>query len=1468
MPTQVNIQELGETWQFPDDATPEQIKQTVSRKLEQITLEEATPFARQTFPEAFSEPNSLAPVQPDSGGFNVEEPDATTPDFQPAISKLLGTHDVPDVAELRASDAGLWERFRNSEWGHFIFGPTDIEREAIATGGLAGNPGGQPGLVPIALSTPSPFLPGAHTKAGKALLGYFVANFAVNEPAKVEHIYDLFQKGDTQTAYREILGNFLEAGITVVAAKGLHEGFGRPLESKAAAAGRMLSENVESADLPFVEQPVSPILRGLAPETAKVVDDVHGGPLSGLTEQQQRQSNAVKDSPVVAQMKAQLAEVDASKTAEDLGVDFKPQSGHSTKGLKEAGMSEEQITALDKVASEHGWEFTPKPESPIAGHTFYTRKGATAKEITDAYNVKVREVQGNPTELEVRADLIEQGLKDLLPEEQAEMRAAIDKLKRFEDLNPREQELIDTLRDWVNEEMKDGESLPESTNQKLAGMGSARAGEVEPTGTKLSNAVGELERASHGLPEAFPTERRSMAGAWVRSGEKVAADPLAGKKLADELKHNPERGMTDDDSALLLRHKVDLENSKNQAAEDTITANTPEGKLEAQSRFDDLSNQLLDLLDAAKFRGSQWGREGRWRQALAFEDFSLETMRRDKRMDVERDLTSEETAEVKRLHERISELEKQVTEARSTSTISERTQAVEEAATETIKQPRSKSKGVERDLESEQKELVANLKERFADEGDVSTSQPSIRKLMELLVEREGITERLPLETRVHEILQEIDPSITREQAQDLMSGYGKSKLPSQEPAKKIVRDISAQIISVRKLLDYFKGQVPKLTGQLRDAPSDIQRGWIKMVNEAKKVFKLDVPVNKERAVKSALDAITTRLKNRLADLKQEVATRQKIIRERSPSPYNAETLRLRKEIEELQKQHDEIFGGKTDAEKLAAAERSAERQITELQRQIDSGEIFPKSKQAFGLRSDKLDAAKSRIEELKFQRQMVRESLQPKLEPQEAFLLNYELRLRQRAAEYRERLARGDFAKKPKPERETSPAILKALAEVETAKNEWRLGRLKDQMAKRSAGRKVWDGIQKTRGSFVNIASSFDFSAPRQALWSLLSNATRLVTNPTRFPKTVGRPFLEMFKAWSSERRAAIIEQRIKNRPNALSGADKTAGIEYSELNANKFTKFEENAHSVLDEWAALSLRTGNFPKTMATLFPKLASRGIRMSNRAFITFLNSTRASLFDELLRANYKDRAPTKTELELFGNYVNLATGRGKLSPITSRVASEVIWAPKLLASRVQLLTGQPLLSGVLSGKTAGTARARKAIAREYARVIMSGYLLWSVSRIFDEKDESNTTSSDFGKIVRGKTRIDPWAGFQQVTTLGARTATAKTTTLAGDENDIGASKRYGQRGLWYVATDFLRSKLRPDVAAAVDIATRTDVQGRPTTPGHIAESLLVPLPMRDITEIMKEHGFTEGMIIEALGQFGAGVSYYEDREAQK
>lgn len=157
-----------------------------------------------------------------------------------------------------------------------------------------------------------------------------------------------------------------------------------------------------------------------------------------------------------------------------------------------------------------------------------------------------------------------------------------------------------------------------------AEMGAAGIEEkaVQPTGTGLKNAIGEMERVGLGLQDAPENVQRNMAAAWQRSAQVETAAPGSGKTLADSLIANPERGLTDADSALLLRHKTDLFNRLNDAAEKTHTGDEASRKV-AQTQYNDLLQQYGDLLDAVNKRGSEWGREGRWRQAMAREDFTF-----------------------------------------------------------------------------------------------------------------------------------------------------------------------------------------------------------------------------------------------------------------------------------------------------------------------------------------------------------------------------------------------------------------------------------------------------------------------------------------------------------------------------------------------------------------------------------------------------------------------------------------------------------------------------------------------------------------------------------------------------------------------------------------------------------------------------------------------------------------------------
>jgi hypothetical protein len=143
-----------------------------------------------------------------------------------------------------------WGDFRHSHAGRFLFGPTDEEHADMQAGRLAGAPGGDPGMVPLALTAPNPFLPGAETTAGKVLLGSFIAQNLKNQPERIAAINQKFQDGDTSGAYHDILTDIVDTAMVAGGAHELHGEFAKGFESPAQRTARVLAENVDAQNLP------------------------------------------------------------------------------------------------------------------------------------------------------------------------------------------------------------------------------------------------------------------------------------------------------------------------------------------------------------------------------------------------------------------------------------------------------------------------------------------------------------------------------------------------------------------------------------------------------------------------------------------------------------------------------------------------------------------------------------------------------------------------------------------------------------------------------------------------------------------------------------------------------------------------------------------------------------------------------------------------------------------------------------------------------------------------------------------------------------------------------------------------------------------------------------------------------------------------------------------------------------------
>lgn len=301
---------------------------------------------------------------------------------------------------------------------------------------------------------------------------------------------------------------------------------------------------------------------------------------------------------------------------------------------------------------------------------------------------------------------------------------------------------------------------------------------------------------------------------------------------------------------------------------------------------------------------------------------------------------------------------------------------VKEVRDEAIKKANS-----ERDIPAERASTVEAMRAKIKEGASVSDLGLYAHKIAEQHV-REGITGHDELLDAVHGTLKQLDPNITRRQAMDAVSGYGKVKPLNPDAIKAKLRDLKGQYQQVGKLQDMQSGQAPLKTGVERRIPSDEERRLIKQVEEAKKKggYKVTDPANQ---LKSALDSIKTRLKNQIKDLDFQISTGKKIVRSKTETPVDAETKSLIEQRDALKKRYDEIFTKPelTDAQRLAIADKHAERQIAGLAYQLRTGELFPGGKRV-PLSSPELDAKRARIKALQEEREYARHVLQPKPEP------------------------------------------------------------------------------------------------------------------------------------------------------------------------------------------------------------------------------------------------------------------------------------------------------------------------------------------------------------------------------------------------------------------------------------------------------------------------------------------------------
>lgn len=399
------------------------------------------------------------------------------------------------------------------------------------------------------------------------------------------------------------------------------------------------------------------------------------------------------------------------------------------------------------------------------------------------------------------------------------------------------------------------------------------------------------------------------------------------------------------------------------------------------------------------------------------------------------------------------------------------------------------------------------------------------------------------------------------------------------------------------------------------------------------------------------------------------------------------------------------------------------------------------------------------------------------------------------------------------------------------------------------SVPEKVGVAVSNVANAARSLTTSFDLSAPgRQGGFLVAAN-----------PRMALKSFPDMIRAFADERVATAAAHALESRVNAP--LYKKSGLYIAPMDEYGGTLRQLSNH----EEAYMSQLAEKIP---------IIGRGVRGSERAYVTFLNKLRADNFDMFVRdLRRTGREPTEGDLKQIATFVNDATGRGDLGTIGNSAApllNTIYFSPRFAWSRARLAVGAPLWQGN------GGITSRALIARTYVQAAAGAATVLGLLKLAGaDVNVTEPTRSDFLKAkFKGRVIVDPMAGFSQLYTLFARESLGRTTTQAGATVPLDGKGMHGDR--MGVLGRYSRSKLSPMAGTAYDLLAGKNYIGEPVTPfgtragnyldGEIARNV-VPMSAPDFVAAAQHEGVGPAVGILAANTFGIGANYQQPKPAK-
>lgn len=1023
-----------------------------------------------------------------------------------------------------------------------------------------------------------------------------------------------------------------------------------------------------------------------------------------------------------------------------------------------------------------------------------------------------------------------------------------------------------------------------------------------PAPTSTKNRVTDAERAAESRDPILRSLRQSNEETVTRAREAMADNPSL---VAEITARAPDAPISVTEEAALLIGKVEARNRREEAA--AVIADpkaTPERKAAAQRAWDDAEAEISRIDEANVARGREWGRLGQFRQRLMAADFTLEAMESKLRRAKGGALTAEETAGLKALSEKLQAAETDLAAARQKIAEYEQTVIVRETIEQAVRAATAQMRGAARSGKSKleilkeradaaRKRLAAaeSVPSKRGQSGAVTNPVAMLADVIDIGVwhvangakslgdwikamtadlgsrftalqdrwpdlfaasKRANVPAKPDAPTTA-EVLATIDPAnVTREDVRDLVMARIRA---GEKDADAIMRAVTADVQTVD----------PSLT------EADVRQLFADYGKRASPTRDAD---------KQTLRDLRTvvRLEKDIADAEAGLPRKTPVARQRA----SEEIRQLRARLSELLKQAARR-ARTPEAEAVLLAKRRdvLEKQIADLEDQVETGRRPAKRTRQAELAPD----LAARRDELQREIRRIDAAMRPRRSPDEVYQQRRGTSIAREIERVQARIAAGDYARSPRVPKALNEANQEAFYRLEKLRQDFRSRQFFAELQQRSRSKRYLDNTASGLNLARAVMTSFDLSA------LLRQGGFVALGHPVRAAESIP----DMLKAFASERAALKVENDIKDRDNAP--LYKRAGLQITD-DSGSLSKMEEAYMTrFLNK---LERKPGQPARNFARTAFNVATAPVRGSARAYSTFLNKLRADSFDAMLASLQRGADPTDAEIKAIANYINVATGRGKV-PLMSESAAAglntVFFAPKLVASRFQLLAGQPLYGG--------SNRTRAMIAQDYARYLTGVAVVYALGAMLnatldeDEDDrrpfiELDPRSSSFGRMRFGDWFVDPLSGLAQVSTILARSIGGETKTAAGDvkpmrdnyrlsnllydtgemldragfESLAGAfpdEPNYDKMGIADQSVadaigSFVRSKLAPVPGAVVNTLTAENMVGQATTPADEAVGLVTPMTFGNVADAMRDNGVAGGTALTMAEVLGMGVQF--------